>query len=58
MGPTVSDLKPASLLAAARSVAGQLTEAGEQLPPAQRAMLPAAMARYVNDDLANIDRHH
>jgi hypothetical protein len=58
MGPTVSDLEPTSLLAAARSLAGQLTEAGEQLPPAQREMLPAAMARYVNDDLASIDRHH
>jgi hypothetical protein len=55
MGPTVSDLEPASLLAAARGVAGQLTEAGEQLPPAQRATLPAAMAGYVNDDLASID---
>ncbi len=58
MGPTVSDLEPASLLAAARGVAGQLTEAGEQLPPAQRATLPAAMAGYVNDDLASIDLRH
>jgi hypothetical protein len=54
MEPTVSDLKPASLLAAARNLAVQLTEAGEQLPPSQRALLPTAMARYVSDDLAGI----
>jgi hypothetical protein len=54
MGPTVSDLEPASLLAAARTVAAQLAEAGEQLPPALRGLLPAAMACYVSDDLAGI----
>jgi hypothetical protein len=31
---------------------GQLAEADDQLPAAQRALLPAAIARYVSDDLA------
>lgn len=54
MEPTVSDLTPASLLAAAHKLAGQLTEASEQLPPAQRALLPTAMASFGSTDLADI----
>jgi hypothetical protein len=54
MEPTVSDLEPASLLAAARNVAGQLNQAAERLPAGQRALLPAAMARYVSADLAEL----
>ncbi|MDR2986736.1 MAG: hypothetical protein LBV34_18045, partial [Nocardiopsaceae bacterium] len=52
MEQTISDLRPASLLAAARRLAGQLAETTEQLSPGLRALMPAAMARYVNDDLA------
>jgi hypothetical protein len=54
MEPTVSDLRPARILAAARTLGHQLTEACEQLPPAQRALLPTAMAGYVTDDLAGM----
>jgi hypothetical protein len=54
MEPTVSDLEPASLLAAARQVADQLTQAAERLPAGQRALLPAAMARYVSEELAEL----
>jgi hypothetical protein len=55
MEPTVSDLDPAGLLASARSLAGQFAAAGDQLPSAQRALLPNAMARYITDDLASMD---
>jgi hypothetical protein len=55
METTVSLLGQASLLAAARSLAGQLTAAGDRLPPGQRDLLPAAMGRYVTGDLAAIN---
>ena len=51
---TVSDLDPGRLLAAASSLAKQLTELGEQLPSDLRAALPAAMGRYVSSDLKDI----
>ncbi len=54
MGPTASDLDPAGLLASARHLAGQLAAAGDQLPPGLRALLPAAMGRYVSEDLAGV----
>ncbi len=56
MEQTVSGLDPAGLLASARNLAGQLAAAGEQLPPAQRALLPNAMARYATGDLASLER--
>jgi hypothetical protein len=55
MEQTVSGLDPASLLASARTLAWQLAAAGEQLPSAQRALLPDAMARFVTDDLASLE---
>ena len=51
---TVADLDPARLLAAARDLARQLTEAGDALPPEVRAALPAAMAGFITADLAAI----
>jgi hypothetical protein len=51
---TVSDLDPGRLQAAASSLARQLSALGEQLPPALRAALPAAMGRYVSSDLEDI----
>ena len=48
---TVSDLDPAGLLAAGRSLAARLTEAGAALAPDQRAELPLAMAGFVTADL-------
>ena len=54
MASTVSDLDPGRLLAAARSLARQLTALGERLPPDLREAIPAAMARYVTSDLADI----
>jgi hypothetical protein len=52
MTGTVAGLEPAGLLAAARQVARLLAGAGAGLDPAQRAALPAPMARYVTADLA------
>ncbi len=54
MEGTVSQLDHASVLASARNVASQITEAGDRLTPEQRALLPDAMARYITDDLAAI----
>jgi hypothetical protein len=52
---TASDLDPARLLAAAQQLARLLNEIGLLLPADQRAALPAAMAGYISDDLAEID---
>ncbi len=54
MASAVSDLDPGRLLAAARSLASQLTALGEHLPPDLREAIPAAMGRYVTSDLADI----
>jgi len=54
MASTISDLDPGRLLAAARSLAKQLTALGECLPPDLREAIPAAMGRYVTSDLADI----
>jgi len=54
MASTVSHLDPGRLLAAARSLASQLTALGEHLPPDLREAIPAAMGRYVTSDLADI----
>jgi len=54
MASTISDLDPGRLLAAARSLATQLTALGERLPPDLREAIPAAMGRYVTSDLADI----
>jgi hypothetical protein len=54
MDDTVSGLGQAGLLAAARSLAGQLTAAGDRLPAPQRELLPAAMGRFITGDLAGI----
>src|SRR5579859_1764833 len=51
---TVSDLDPGRLLAAARSLAAQLTQAGSRLGPDLRAALPAAMGAFVTADLAEV----
>jgi hypothetical protein len=55
MAATVSDLDPGRLLAAARSLAGLLAEAGDHLPSDHRAALPAKMGAFVTADLAAID---
>jgi hypothetical protein len=55
MAATVSDLDPGRLLAAARSLARLLAEAGEHLPRDHRTALPARMAAFVTADLAAID---
>lgn len=49
---TLSGLDPAGLLTAARRLAGLLTALGDDLDEDHRAVLPAAMGRYVSDDLA------
>jgi hypothetical protein len=54
MAATVADLEPAALLAAAQQVARLLSGAGAGLDAAQRAALPAAMARYITADLAEL----
>jgi hypothetical protein len=54
MEQTVSGLDPAGLLASARRLAAQLAAAGDELPSAQRALLPYAMASYITDDLARL----
>jgi predicted nucleotidyltransferase len=48
---TVSDLDTARLLRAAECVAGLLNRVGEHLDERQRGALPAAMARYITNDL-------
>ena len=52
MDATVADLDPGRLLAAARQVAGLLSETGGQLPAQYQSVLPGAMARFVLSDLA------
>jgi hypothetical protein len=52
---TVADLDPDRLLTAARRLAAELTAAGERLSPAQRAILPTDMARFITADLAALD---
>jgi predicted nucleotidyltransferase len=54
MDDTVADLDPARLLGAARRLAALLGEIGEHLRDDQRAVLPAAMARYVTAELEAI----
>ncbi|HEX5189827.1 MAG TPA: hypothetical protein VFW16_09820 [Streptosporangiaceae bacterium] len=56
MEQTVSGLDPAGMLASARHLAGQLAAAGDELPSAQRALLPYAMASYITGDLASLAR--
>jgi hypothetical protein len=51
---TVTDLNPAGLLSAAQNLAALMNEIGRQLPAAQRAVLPDAMARFVTGDLSAI----
>jgi hypothetical protein len=55
MAATVAGLEPAGLLAAGREVARLLSAAGAGLDAAQRAALPAAMARYITADLAGLE---
>lgn len=54
VGATVSDLDPGRLLAAARSMAGQLSALGDRLPREHQAALPDAMSRFVTSDLAEM----
>jgi hypothetical protein len=55
MAGTVAGLEPAGLLAAGRELARLLAAAGAGLDAAQRAALPAAMARYITADLAALE---
>jgi hypothetical protein len=54
MDATVADLDPARLLGAARRLAALLGEIGDHLPEEHRAVLPAAMARYITAELTAI----
>ncbi len=54
MGATVSDLDPAHLLAAGRSLARQLVLVGTALPSEHRDTLPHAMADFVTGDLDSL----
>jgi len=54
MEETVAALGSTSILAAAQSLAGQLTAAGDRLPAGQRELLPGAMGSFVAADLAAI----
>jgi hypothetical protein len=54
LAATVAGLEPAGLLAAARQLARLLSEAGDGLDAELRAALPAAMARYITADLAEM----
>jgi hypothetical protein len=54
LAATVATLDPPSLLTAARQLANLLTEAGQRIPADYRPALPAAMARYITDDLATL----
>jgi hypothetical protein len=51
---TVADLDLARLTAAAQQLASLLSQLGQQLPPAFRAAMPEAMARYVINDLSQL----
>jgi hypothetical protein len=54
LAATVAGLEPAGLLAAGRQLARLLSEAGDGLDAELRAALPAAMARYITADLAEM----